>query len=206
MKMKKIGPRGCAFNILAVRNVVAASSCFYTRLWFCSQGGGVLPQADTPLCADTSVWEQADTPPPPRTRYCSGRYASCWNAFLYYADPLLALYWMFLYYQNWDIAACCHSDDYCICCRTFQLILIFIYFTCHHVPVKIWQKGFVSCLVWESVCTNVQVNISLQHGTSIWTSTSWISLFFSWHVLMYFHYYDAIKFDSCTVTSVPYRF
>ena len=44
------------------------------------------PRADTPLGADTP-WEQ--TPPrsrhlSPRNGHCCGRYASCWNAFLYF--------------------------------------------------------------------------------------------------------------------------
>ena len=47
---------------------------------------GYTPQADTPRAgiprADTT---QADPPPPPADGYCSGRYASYWNAFLFVA-------------------------------------------------------------------------------------------------------------------------
>ena len=45
--------------LITVRNAIAARSCLHRRLWFCSQGEGVVdtPRADCP-------W--ADTPPPHR--------------------------------------------------------------------------------------------------------------------------------------------
>ena len=55
--------------------------CFYTCLSFCSQGGVCFS-----ACWDTSP-PGADTPPPHarwEIRAKSGRYASCWNAYLYF--------------------------------------------------------------------------------------------------------------------------
>ena len=76
-------------------NEVGARSCFYTCLWFCSHGGcrslymlGETPcQSRYPPRADTPTpWEQ--TPPPGADTpweiwATSGRYASCWNAYLF---------------------------------------------------------------------------------------------------------------------------
>ena len=39
----------------------------FSQVFVCPQEGGVHPRADTP---------------PPADGHCSGRYASCWNAFL----------------------------------------------------------------------------------------------------------------------------
>ena len=67
----------------------SANECFYTRLSFCSQGGGVrLPWADThtPVRHPTPYGQTS-----PRDGHCSGRYASYWNGFLYNADFSVSL-------------------------------------------------------------------------------------------------------------------
>ena len=70
-----------------------------------------------------------------------------------------------LYYQNWDIAVCCHSDDYCTSLRNSSIDIDFHIFHIP-VPVKIRQKWFVSCLEWESVtCTNVVLKLACRHTT-----------------------------------------
>ena len=69
------------FLFIAVRNVVAARLCFYRRLWFCWQGVcGRHSPGRTPFpWADTLPLGRH---PQPQDGYCSGRYASYWNAFL----------------------------------------------------------------------------------------------------------------------------
>ena len=96
-------------RVFTARNKVGARLCFYTCLWFCSQGGG-LPhcmlgyprdQRQAPLGADTPLDQappRAEPPgpaPPPKEqtpqcstcleiRATSGRYAS-----YYFLDPLV---------------------------------------------------------------------------------------------------------------------
>ena len=79
----------CNVHIFSVRNVVAARLCFHRRLSFCSQGVwqtpflGRCPQGRHPLDRHPlGTHPLADTPPPTRDGYCSGWYASYWNAFM----------------------------------------------------------------------------------------------------------------------------
>ena len=95
--------------LVTTRNEVGARLCFYTCLWFCSQGGlrqtsprtrhpPAAPWEQTPSdqappqTRHTPVpWEQTppDQAPPSQRSACwemrttSGRYASYWNAILY---------------------------------------------------------------------------------------------------------------------------
>ena len=98
-KLHKIYWRNILF--ITVRNVVVVRLCFHRHLSFCSQEGvfhtppplgrhqpGQTPPRQTPL-GRHPLWQTpplADTPlgrqPPLRDGYCSGRYASYWNAFL----------------------------------------------------------------------------------------------------------------------------
>ena len=77
-------------KLLNVRNVVVARICFHRRLWFCSQGGrhvwwghawqGVCMAGGMHgrriVCGKGVCVDRRDG-------YCSGQYASYWNAFLY---------------------------------------------------------------------------------------------------------------------------
>ena len=72
------GPNDYETHLFTARNEVGARLCFYTCLWFCSQGGVCLS-----VCWDTHPPGKAD--PPLRSacweiRWTSGRYASYWNA------------------------------------------------------------------------------------------------------------------------------
>ena len=69
-------PKGGRQHIITARNEVGARLCFYTCLWFCSQGG-CLPKCMlgyTPTPGSSACWE---------IRATSGRYASYWNAYLF---------------------------------------------------------------------------------------------------------------------------
>ena len=63
-----------------------------TELWqgniFTSVCQEFCPQRGVGLGACWDTLPRTDTPPPPTDGYCSGRYASYWNAFLYWKDFL----------------------------------------------------------------------------------------------------------------------
>ena len=75
---------------ITVRN----SSCgkvMFSQVSVCPQGGGVHPlgRHPHPLGRHPRADTPEQTPPgqtPPRDGYCSGQYASYWNAFLFFID------------------------------------------------------------------------------------------------------------------------
>ena len=71
---------------ITVRNI-SCGKIMFSQVCVCPRGGEVCtPWADTPLGRHPLGRQprQANTtPPPPADGYCSGRYASHWNAFLF---------------------------------------------------------------------------------------------------------------------------
>ena len=92
------------------RNEIGARLCFYTYLWFCSQGGvpGQVPPGQVPPGQVHSPW--AGTHPPGQVHLSpamhagiwstNGQYASYWNAFLLFFSFFSFFFWQTNYFNQ----------------------------------------------------------------------------------------------------------